>query len=146
MRYIALSKNKYALIDDEDLEIISKYKWYFDGRYARNKLGYMHRFIMNYPKNYQVDHINGNKLDNRKENLRLATSSQNHVNSLKNIGLSNFKGVRKQAGRNKWRVDIQYNKKKIYIGNFENKKEAAMTYNYFAREIYGEFAYLNKVF
>src|SRR5579872_5430592 len=97
MKRIQLSGHKkgtrvfgYALVDDEDFERINKYKWSFSGQYAgRSKkingkwrIIYMQKFIINTPKGYVIDHINHNKLDNRKENLRICTQQQNTWNSI----------------------------------------------------------------
>lgn len=95
------------------------------------------------PKSLVVDHINRNILDNRRENLRLATFSQNRINSAKRIGKSGLRGVKKQFGRNKWSVNITWKMKKYFIGYFDNKKTAGLMYDLYAYQLYGEYAYLN---
>lgn len=95
------------------------------------------------PKKMQVDHINGNGLDNRRENLRLATHSQNLVNSGKRIGKSGYRGVRWDKDRNKWRADIQFEGRKYSLGRSLLKKECAKLYDKKAKELYGKYAYLN---
>ena len=88
MKKIKLSKGKYALVDDKDYDQLSKVSWHFNDLYATRglvsdgklKTIYLHRFIANTPKGMETDHINQNKLDNRRENLRICTSSQNRTN------------------------------------------------------------------
>lgn len=94
-----------------------------------------------------IDHINGNKLDNRLENLRSCNKSENGINSQKRIGnfTSIFKGVSFDKSRNKWSSEIHFLGKKIYIGRFENENDAALAYNEKAISIFGDFAVLNKV-
>ena len=88
----------------------------------------------------QLDHINRNVLDNRKSNLRLCTPSENNANRMMRIGKEGFRGVRKQKGRNKWQASIQKNGKKIFIGSFSNKEEAAKAYNDYSLKLFGEFS------
>jgi len=152
MKYIKTSKGHRVTVSDIDYDYLSLVKWYFDGRYVRNnKLGLLHRVVLsraidrNIPKGFETDHINGNPSDNRRENLRLATISENHMNSGKRIGKSGFKGVRKQTGRNSWQANITFNQKKIFIGTFSTPQAAALAYNKKAKELYGEYAYLNIV-
>ena len=92
-----------------------------------------------------VDHINRNKLDCRRENLRIATKSQNAVNKSKDRknATSRYKGVSK--ARNKWKASIQVDKKTIYLGTFDSEREAAMIYNAAAEGYFGEYAVLNEV-
>ena len=137
-------------MSDVDIQFLSNYKWYFSGGYLRNgKLGIMQRVILErmldskIPQGMQVDHINGKKLDNRRENLRLATQSENQANSSARIGIYGLKGV--QPHRRKWQARIQKNKKRIYIGLYDTKEEAGLAYNKKAIELFGEFANLNKI-
>src|SRR4051812_25890520 len=105
------NKNKeivaYTLIDEEDYENINKYKWSLSDGYAISwKNGRMHRFIMNAEKGQIVDHINGNKLDNRKSNLRFVTASQNAQNRPKKEGCSSkYIGVTYNKNEKKWRCN-----------------------------------------
>ena len=89
-----------------------------------------------------IDHINGDKLDNRIENLRAASKSQNGMNT-KPRGLSGFKGVTKVGG--KWQAQIKAAGRKEYLGLFHTKEEAALAYNNAAIEAFGEFAFLNPI-
>jgi hypothetical protein len=112
----------------------------------------MHRLVMNAPEGVLVDHINGNGLDNRKVNLRLANHAQNHWNAgKKNMGRpthSRFKGVylhtAKKTGRQRWLAQIRIEGgKRISIGYYDDELDAALAYDEAARKYHGEFAYLN---
>ncbi len=106
-----------VLIDLEDVERCKKYKWFFSGHgYITNsKYIKLHRFITNCPKDMEVDHINHNKLDNRKSNLRICTHQQNTMNVSNNI-----KGVCFDKSRNKWIAHI----KGKNLGRFSTYEEA----------------------
>jgi len=108
----------------------------------------MHRFLMRAPKNKMVDHVNGDKLDNRRENLRLATNSENQANRRAVRGKSNFKGVTWQKrtydeGRGYWKAQIVVQGKLHYLGKYCTDLEAAAAYNDAAVRFFGEFAHLN---
>jgi hypothetical protein len=96
---------------------------------------------MNFPDKYQVDHINLNKLDNRRDNLRMCTPAEN----LRNVGArnrhSNYKGVR--FYKNRWVAEIGINYQHVYLGRFKLEEEAAKAYDKAARELHGEFARTN---
>ncbi len=147
---IPLTKGKFAIIDAGDFDLISKYKWYCnkDG-YALTTTGStgtrMHRLILGANKKEICDHVNLNKLDNRKSNLRICTQKENLRNRSKNKNNSSkFKGVFWHSTAKKWMVQI-YADKFIYLGLFTNKKKAAFAYNIAAKIYHGEFAYLNKI-
>ena len=113
-----------------------------------NKIYYEHRLIWLYYYGYlpkQIDHINRNPSDNRIENLRECTQSQNCMNSRKKRkGFSSkYKGVCWYKPSKKWQAVIQLNKKQIYLGRFDTKIEAAKVYDEKAIELFGEFAKLN---
>lgn len=160
---IPLSAGRYhehaglvALVDDEDAERVVTMKWrVFLGNlghlYAagsRNTL--MHRFILDAPKGMQVDHINGDGLDNRRSNIRLATISQNLANQPSRLVWAGrptnsvFKGVTRLEGRVRpWRATISVNRKQHFLGYYALAEEAARAYDAAAAHHYGEFAQLN---
>lgn len=152
MKEIILSKNKgITLVDDENYEWLNKYKWYLDDvGYARStiksKNKRIHRLIMNEPKDMEIDHIDGNRLNNQKNNLRIVTRSQNNMNRLKVENCtSKFKGVCWNKRDKIWFAQIKINKKRFYLGNFKIEEEAAGAYNKAAIELFGEYACLNEV-
>lgn len=141
-------KGMSALIDDEDFVKVSQYSWHEWGGYpitniwinGRRTVRTMHRLIMDFP-DCQVDHINHDKLDNRKENLRLCTMQQNNMNKKPNPGKA-VKGVYKNR-YGTWSVLIQVDRKRHFLGNFADKIEASRVYDAKAIELFGEFAWLN---
>ena len=155
MKQILLTKNQIAIVDDRDYESISQYKWYaLKGKnsfYAcrrcsqQNKNIYMHRLLMNVnDSKIKIDHINRNGLDNRKNNLRICTNSQNQGNRKKRkICSSKFKGVCWDKNRKKWIVYIKVNKNKIFLGRFDNEIKAAKAYDIAAKKHFGGFARMN---
>lgn len=106
----------------------------------------MHRHILSARKGQKVDHINRNSLDNRKSNLRLASSSQNAANSkrLKN-SKSLYRGVSWDSRCQKWLAQIQVKRKNLFLGRFHCIKQAAKAYNSAAIEFFGEYARLNPI-
>lgn len=157
MKEVSLTQNKTSLVDDEDYELVSKYKWCAskdhnrDKYYAksRNKEGdwhksvLMHRLIIDVSPEQQVDHINGNGLDNRKENLRICNSSENQQNSSCARGKSKYKGVTWNKNENLWLVRIMYKGKRLFLGYYKNEIEAAKIYDKAALKYFGEFANIN---
>lgn len=158
MREVKLTQNKIAIIDDEDYEKISSRKW-FAWRHPNPPHAFyvhsyeppchtikMHRLVLDVTdRSIHIDHINGNTLDNRKANLRLATHSENTKNAkLNSRSTTGYKGVTKVA-LNKWRVQIQNSGKKYHLGTFTDLKEAAKAYNIAALAHFGEFARLNEI-
>ncbi len=106
---------------------------------------YMHRIIMNPPDGKQVDHINGDGLDNRVENLRIATSSENNYNTGKQSNnTSGYKGVSWHKTRKTWQVLIGVGGRLIRIpGVFNSAEDAARAYDEAAKKYHGVFARLN---
>lgn len=93
-----------------------------------------------------VDHIDGNRLNNQRHNLRLATKSQNGANrGAPSNNKSGFKGIHFDKFNNKWRAEIWCNNKRKRIGRFERIEDAVIAYNETAKELFGEFAYLNNI-
>ncbi len=139
-----------AMIDIEDIPKIESRKWRLIGRgyvgtHAKQTRStqLLHHFIVGYPpEGRQVDHINRNKLDNRKVNLRLATSSQNNANvGLRKSNTSGFKGVSFCKRSHKYEARIHYQGKRYRLGYFDDSKEASIVYNNKAQEFHGEYAY-----
>ena len=154
MKRIKLSQGKFALIDDEDFERVSKHKWSVyrknDRWYAmtviNKKTVLMHRFILNPKSGQSVDHRNHNGIDNRKKNTRVCKVWQNNVNRLKKNGTtSKFKGVCWHKGRKKWAARIKRNDKHTFLGHFTDEVKAAIAYNKAATKLFGEFAHLNVI-
>lgn len=153
MKEIKLSGGQIALVDDDDFERLSQFKWHFDGRYARRNINgssmLLHREVMNTPDGYDTDHVNHNTLDNRRCNLRICTRGQNNHNQIKRkYCSSNYKGVTyfKFGKRIKrWKTQIKINNKETHVGYYMTQEEAAMAYNNKAKEHFGEFALLNNI-
>jgi hypothetical protein len=150
MKQIKLSGKKeiYALVDDVKYEELRQNHWRLDGKgYAicgKEKIVYMHRQIMgvNDPM-IEVDHIHGNKLDNRQNELRLCTKAQNQQNKGKQKNnTSGYKGVSFHKRLKKWQVLIQANRKNNFVGYFFTIQDAVRAYNAAAIKYHGEFAFL----
>jgi len=159
MAEIPLTKGKIAIVDAADIEWLSQHKWFFGPGYAvrvkeskgKRATIFMHRQILGLkPGDGKFsDHINREKLDNRRANLRLCTFQENNQNK-RPCSKSGFKGVSKSKGRNgrsrlvrPWMAQIQGCGKRKTLGYFKSKEEAARVYDAAARKRYGEFAYLN---
>ena len=162
MRKISLTKGYVTLVDDDDYSVLSKYKWcacvaggrrytriyayrrtgWKDGRYTN--MIYMHRQILGVTdKTVDVDHIDGNPLNNMRSNLRLATRSQNLANSRWRAGKAGFRGVTRANSKSIRFVAQIGGVGKKYLGTFATAQEAAMAYDAAALEKFGEFARLN---
>lgn len=157
MKYIKLSKGYVTKVDDEDFDSLNKFKWWFGpGGYAVRQVHigkrnggkceniFMHQSIMGARKELTVDHINGDKLNNTRENLRFATQSQNSVNRVV-VNPSGYRGVQFDKVTKKWKAKITKDYKQYALGSYETKEEAAKAYDKSAIELYGEFARLNFV-
>ena len=104
----------------------------------------MHRLIMDAQERQEIDHADGNGLNNQKDNLRFCTHSQNHMNRKPTKGSSKYKGVSWHKAAKKWNARITLNKKTVSIGYFDSEIIAAKAYDEKAIELFGEFAKLNK--
>jgi len=157
MKQIPLSQGKFALIDDEDYERVSKYKWCINSNgYAvtnyrdsngEKKAMKMHRFILNLIKGDSfVDHIDTIRINNQKHNLRTASCSENLRNQkINKNNKSGFKGVRLHKASKLYAAQIGINGKTKIIGYFKCKIEAAKAYNEAAINHFGKFANLNEI-
>ncbi len=152
-RIIPLSQGKVSLVDPEDFVIYSKYKWYSSHGYAKRSETvdgqeqsiFLHREIMGNPEGKVIDHINGDRADNRRENLRICTHEENFLNSRPNRGKrsSKYKGVSWHKRSGKWHARTSMNRRRIHIGTFDCEKDAARAYNEKVEELFGEYAYQN---
>lgn len=152
MKTLVLKENQVLRVDDADAHLLSVCKWYLNKNngYAYGhpisykKTSTFHRFLLGGKPGLEIDHINGDRLDNRRSNLRFSSRSENARNSKPHKGsLSKFKGVSILCG--KWFAQIYLNKKNVYLGSFKSEKDAALAYNKKAKEEFGEFAYLNNI-
>jgi hypothetical protein len=157
-RRIYLGEGEWTILDQQDYYRYQELKWLVKGNgsklYAvgsvktepkKTRMTWMHREIMNAPKELLVDHRNGDSLDNRRENLRFATQSQNIANAIrdKSKTTSRFTGVNFDKRRKRWLASIRNQGKKVFLGRFKNEMAAARAYDKAAREYHGEFARLN---
>lgn len=155
MKRIKLTRGKRALVDDEDFEFLSKWKWCTSGGYASKSVRLsngsksnirMHRLIMLPRRGEEVDHVDRDRLDNRRSKLRVCTSSENKCNAPARISnTSGFKGVGWHIASLKWRAVIQVEGEHRHIGLFKSKEDAARAYNKAAAELHGEFAHQNVI-
>ena len=148
--FIPLTQGKVAIVDTEDWEFLMQWRWSFNTRYASHgcpKRILMHRIIAGTPEHLHTDHINGNTLDNRKENLRICAASDNCKNRRQNIShkSSKYKGVSWNKENNKWTAGIYINKKRVHLGYFYKEEDAAKTYNTNALKYFKEYACLNHI-
>jgi hypothetical protein len=142
-----------AVVDSTDFERVSGHRWtlmvgragrasyavtWIDGRTVG-----MHRIIAGDPNGLDVDHRDGDGLNNRRANLRPATRSQNAANSGSRSGTSQYKGVCWSTRRGRWIAQIRRGGRKTWIGYFDDEESAARAYDAAARAEWGEFAWLN---
>ncbi len=154
MKTIDLTQGFQAIVDDEDFEKLSHFKWHVriqPGIYAartmrENKRRFnirMHQQIMGTIPGYEIDHINGNGLDNRRSNLRFCTRSENMMNQKKQLGTSQYKGVSFASSKAKWHAQIVNKRHRISLGYFRTELCAALAYDVAALLLFGEFARIN---
>jgi len=164
MKEIPLTQGKVALVDDEDYERLSGYKWHAKRYHRKSRDAWcaardlprpyggkqhtvrMHSDIL--PGAKEIDHADGNGLNNQKANIRPATRSQNLHNQRKVSGTSSrFKGVYWVASRQRWKAGIRLpdSHRRLYLGMFSLEEDAAQEYDLAAVKIYGQFALTNKM-
>lgn len=155
---IPLTRGLVTIVNASDYDWLMQWKWHASSKnyvtraeyfYINNekkqKRIWMHRFIIDAPSEMFTDHINGNKLDNRRENLRLCTKAENSRNVESIRGNSKYKGVCQHRRTKRWEAHIGFEYKSIYIGSYGTQEEAALAYNGAALKYFGEFARLNAI-
>lgn len=158
MREIPLTHGKTAIVDDVDFERLGIHHWScckagyaMRGFRDNGKMVYLkmhHAILGKPPQGYVVDHINGDRLDNRRCNLRFVTHQQNAFNTRKHRvenGTSRFKGVSYMKDKHKWRSRIMIGGREKHIGLYGTEEEAALAYNEAAKSYFGEYAKLNEI-
>jgi hypothetical protein len=158
MKEIKLTQGKVALVDDDDFERLNQFKWHASKEgnnfYAKRtpcvnkikKVIIMHREIINALPGEDVDHKDGNSLNNLRENLRLCNQAENVRNSkIRKDNISGYRGVSLFTKRNKFQAIIHFKKKSFWLGYFSSPIDAAIAYNQAAIQHFGEFARLNKI-
>jgi len=148
-------KDVVAVLDEGDAHYAREWVWYVHRTghstylrgyqrgipLAQQKMRYLHRVLTDAPKGNDVDHINGNGLDNRRENLRLCTRSQNNANRHRTQSKSSpYKGVHLEKQTGRWRAEVHHLGKRHTLGRFDRIEDAANAYAVKAAELFGEFA------
>ncbi len=135
---------KFTLVDDEDYEVLTQYNWmcnsygyavrrFRSGEGPRSGTCHLSRFILKCPKGMEVDHINGNPLDNRRCNLRIVTRAQNCMNKA-------AEGVGYRKDKKKWRARIKLDGKETFLGHYDTKEEARAVYIAATQMYFGDYA------
>jgi AP2 domain len=149
MKKVPLTQGKLALVDDCDFVFVMSHKWcahkigntFYAAGWINKRLTHMHRFIMGPTVESDIDHINGNGLDNRRENLHAVSHSFNLFQSPKKPHIkgqkpsSMFKGVGWDKRRKRWRA--RFSKGGLHLGTFQDEKEAARAYDNKIIEVFG---------
>lgn len=159
MKVIPLTQGYIALVDDLDYEWASRLRWYahvkkrkttivYAVRKSNQKMismaGEIAKIAGIWVDGLEIDHIDGNRLNNQRYNLRVATGSQNQANQIHRKDTSSrYKGVSWSSKNNKWTAYIGYNKNKYNLGTYKSEEEAAKEYDLCAYELFGEYARLN---
>jgi hypothetical protein len=159
MKQIPLTKGKFALVDDEDFDWLNQWKWHlwsnkrkenfprYACRSSSNRKVFMHRVIVDATDGMEPNHIDGNGLNNQRGNLLIGTHMQNMQGfrlKRKNV-TSLYRGVWWDKCDQKWYCQIIVDKKRKYLGRFDEETEAACKYNEAALEYFGRFAHLNTI-
>jgi hypothetical protein len=151
---LPLSQGQFAILDSADYDRAIRHCWHafqihrtwYAATSISRKRVYLHRFVMQPEKGMEVDHINGDGLDNRRCNLRIVSHKQNLRNQRLHVGsTSGFKGVSWDKERRRWAAHIKYDGKKRFLGRFACREDAARAYNVRAAEVFGDQAALNPI-
>lgn len=151
MKRIKLTQGQVAIVDDDDFEWLSQWNWralqHPSGKFRAGRAGpqqaaiLMHRLICRAARDEQVDHKNGDPLDNRRSNLRVCTKSENLCNrGAQKNNTSGFKGVTWHKLTSKWMAQISVRSRHIHLGLFSTARAAGRAYKIAARKYHGEFA------
>lgn len=149
------NRTEVAIVDDEDFEYLSRFKWRLDNAgYAKRTISrsekkpedkgynrYMHYDILPRKEGLFMDHKNHDRLDNRRENLRHCTFSQNQANAVRPVGKTGYRGV--HLSGNRWQARVKKNGVDHYTKHYSTPLEAAQAYNELATNLHGDFAVLN---
>lgn len=156
MAEIILACGRAVLVDDKDVAMLSQWTWSLSGRNAGNQYAtrtvrvmgtqvslFMHRVLTEAPKGIPVDHVNGDGLDNRRANLRLASTSLNNVNRVFRPGPSGYRGVARRPKGERYFASAMLNRERYFFGSYRTAEDAAIAYDIGAARLHGEFARLN---
>lgn len=152
--YICLTLGQETIVDKDDYGYLTQFFWQarptrtkknfyairnvgWDNQGRRLKVS-MHREIMHFPEGLEVDHINGDPLDNRKHNLRICTHAENVRNQNRKSNKAGHKGITKHG--DKWRAQIGVNYEKVHIGVYETRNEAIAAYTTASKWYHKEFS------
>lgn len=153
IRLIPLTQGKHAIVDNADYDWLVRYKWTLLDQNAahwfrcpetkKQRMIYMHRMILDAPEGILTDHINHNRLDNRRSNLRLCNISESNCNRRGRSGkdYTHYKGIYPVSG--KWAAAITTDKKRVWLGFFDTEKSAARAYDLAAIKYHKDFAMTN---
>ena len=123
------NRNEWTLVDVGDLDRLLPFRWYFDGRYAATKtkggVSRLHRVVMGSPAGLEIDHRNGDRLDNRKSNLRIVSHAENLRNVPSQTGTSSFRGVCWDRGKGRWIAQAKFDGNHVFLGYFAKESDAA---------------------
>lgn len=155
MKQINLTQGEVAIVDDDDYDRLSKYKWRLQknhnckyamsGKYPQTL--YMHHLILCAVPGKIIDHVDNNGLNNQKLNLRYCTHAQNMRNRSKyTISSSRYKGVSLVKSTHKWEASIRLDGKKLHLGQYESEEEASVVYDDASRKLHGQFSKTNNPF
>lgn len=152
VRTLTLPNGRIVLFDATDELLVRRHRWSggtASNMYPRTRIGKqvirMHRLLLNFPEGVEVDHINGNKLDNRRANLRLCSRAENSYNTSSRDSSSQYKGVCWAKHAHRWVGKIFHDGKRIHLGYFDSEVDAARAYNVAALHYFGKFARLNVI-
>lgn len=149
---IPLTRGQVALVNDDDYAWLTQYHWhctstgYAAARIKQNgkrRYIYMHRLLLDAQPGQFVDHIDGNRLNNTRDNLRFVTRLQNGWNRQRQSNMSGYKGVSWHDHHGKWQARIQHDGRQFFLGYFDDPVEAALAYDQAAEQHFGPFARKN---